>query len=589
MVSAETIAKVRMDLRLGKSLSKISLMRGISRQTVRKIRDSGATQFEYRRSAGKQSHPRLGKYHQDLEAMLQEDEKLPATKRRKWTRLHEDLQRLGYLGGYDAVRRFARRWKFETSKAHDDVISTEACTPMDFPPGEAFQFDWSSEEIWLSGEVQKIQVAHVTLCHSRMSYRRAYRLSKLEMVLDAHERAFAFFGGVCERGIYDNMKTVVTTIKVGKEREWNKEFLKLCSHYCFKPDACTPGAGNEKGRVERGIQSIQEDLFKTRPHVESLNDLNRMLEDACLHRARTRRHPQQQEQTIYEMFVAEQAKLFPLQPGFANFRNAQGHSSKTLLVPFERNYYSVHCRAAHAKVDIRVYADRLRIYHQGLLVGDHERRFDRGGKYFRIEHYIPILERKPGSVRNGMPYQDEHLPKALSRIRQYLKRRDDFEAQFVGILGSVLSHGMEAVITACELALEENTISKDAILNILSRLTEPTLSVCAVDDAAHLNLKEEPSFDCSIYDNLLGNHGNVQSGRSEKAIAGIEIERHAPVVRRGDGTGCATQAEPGCHHTRTANNRMPTTPIHGHQESTECRTPALCQNPDGFQLQGKSG
>jgi transposase len=88
--------------------------------------------------------------------------------------------------------------------------------PLTFAPGEAYQFDWSHEIVVMDGVTTIVKVAHLRLCHSRMMFVRAYPRETQEMVFDAHERAFAFFKGACGRGVYDNMKTAVETIFVGK-------------------------------------------------------------------------------------------------------------------------------------------------------------------------------------------------------------------------------------------------------------------------------------------------------------------------------------------------------------------------------------
>ena len=114
--------------------------------------------------------------------------------------------------------------------------------PLSFAPGEAYQFDWSHEIVLINGATVTVKVAHVRLCHSRMLFVRAYPRESQEMVFDAHDRAFAFFKGACTRGIYDNMKTAVETIFVGKERAYNRRFLQMCGHYLVDPVACTPAA-----------------------------------------------------------------------------------------------------------------------------------------------------------------------------------------------------------------------------------------------------------------------------------------------------------------------------------------------------------
>jgi transposase len=162
-------------------------------------------------------------------------------------RIFEELRRLGYEGGYDAVRRYARKWQREHL-----AMTADAYVPLSFAPGEAYQFDWSHEIVVLNGVTTTIKVAHVRLCHSRMIFVRAYPRETQEMVFDAHDRAFAFFKGVCARGIYDNMKTAVDTVFVGKNRLFNRRFAQMCSHYLVEPTACTPASGWEKGGACQG-------------------------------------------------------------------------------------------------------------------------------------------------------------------------------------------------------------------------------------------------------------------------------------------------------------------------------------------------
>ncbi len=151
----------------------------------------------------------------------------------------------GYAGGYDAVRRYGRAW--ERRHAADKA---EAYVPLSFAPGEAYQFDWSHECVVIDGVTTMAKVAHMRLCHSRMLFVRAYPRERQEMVFDAHEKAFQFFKGACQRGIYDNMKTAVDAVFVGKERQFNRRFLQMLSHHLVEPTACTPAAGWEKGQVE---------------------------------------------------------------------------------------------------------------------------------------------------------------------------------------------------------------------------------------------------------------------------------------------------------------------------------------------------
>src|SRR5437773_7181593 len=142
-----------------------------------------------------------------------------------------------------------------------------------------------------------------------MLFVRAYPRETQEMVFDAHARAFDFFKGACTRGIYDNMKTAVETVLIGKDRQFNRRFLRMCGHYLVEPTACTPAAGWEKGQVENQVGDIRERLFTPRLHFASYAELNAWLEARCLAQARASAHPEQSEKTVWEVFDAERASL----------------------------------------------------------------------------------------------------------------------------------------------------------------------------------------------------------------------------------------------------------------------------------------
>lgn len=165
--------------------------------------------------------------------MLLANEAKAARERLTLIRIHEELRALGYAGSYDAVRRYARQWRQGRVSS-----SVDAYVPLNFAPGEAYQFGWSHEIGVLNGATTTVKVAHVRLCHSRMFFVRACPRETQEMVFDAHDRAFAFSRGTCTRGIYDNMRTAVDTVLLGKERAFNRRFAQMCAHYLVEPVAC---------------------------------------------------------------------------------------------------------------------------------------------------------------------------------------------------------------------------------------------------------------------------------------------------------------------------------------------------------------
>jgi DNA replication protein DnaC/transposase len=243
MKGVDTIARIRREFFVrGKSI-KVVREQHVWRNTVRKIVRSGASAFTYEREV--QPLPKLGRWKSELDRLLASNASKPRRERLTLMRVYEGLRELGYEGGCDAVRRYARSWYREQSSA-----AVDAYVPLSFDPGEAYQFDWSHEIVLINGTTVTVKVAHVRLCHSRMLFVRAYPRETQEMVFDAHDRAFAFFKGTCRRGIYDNMSTAVDTVFVGKDRAYNRRFLQMCGHYLVEPVACTPAAGWEKRQHE---------------------------------------------------------------------------------------------------------------------------------------------------------------------------------------------------------------------------------------------------------------------------------------------------------------------------------------------------
>ena len=497
MLTVETIRKIRLYVhRDGKSIRQTAKDLHLSRNTVRKAIRSGGTSFEYERS--NQPRPKLGPFIKKLEGYLEEDEHLPKKLRRTAQILFEELQLNGYDGGYDSVRRYVQRWR----KDHK-TLSKEVFIPLTFEPGEAFQFDWSHEWVEIGGNRSKVKVAHLRLCHSRHFLCIAYPRETQEMVFDAHIRAFEFFGGVCKKGIYDNLKTVVNKILGGKERNFNSRFTQLCSHYLFEPISCTPGAGWEKGQVENQVGLARRRFFTPKIKIGNFRELNEILKENCIKWAKSHKHPTFSDKTVWEVYTEEKPYMINLPPSFDGYAERPARVTPSSLVTYDRNRYSVDCSQVGKIIQIRVYADRIVIVSDGRVIGEHERHFGRNKTIFDPWHYVPALERKPGALRNGAPFKDWKLPKAMEKVLNRLQNRfSDWDRQFVAILNAVPFYGLEAVNQACQEALNMRAVSKEVVLNVLSRDQDQD-SAPDVGIPPHLMLKQDPTADCRRYECLL--------------------------------------------------------------------------------------
>lgn len=201
------------------------------------------------------------------------------------------------------------------------------------------------------------------------------------------------------------------------------------------------------------------------------------------------------------MFEEERPKLVAYRGRFDGFHALPASVSKTCLVRFDNNKYSVSASAIGRPVEIYAYADRIVVRQEGRVVAEHPRCYGRGETIYDPWHYVPILARKPGALRNGAPFKDWVLPASLERVRRKLAGSDDGDRQMVKVLAAVLTDGLPAVEIACAEALAESLHSADIILNILARRRDPGPSPIILTPEA-LRLQHAPVADCARYDQL---------------------------------------------------------------------------------------
>lgn len=494
MIYVETLGKIRRRYFVnGDTISQIARDFRLTRKTVRKLLQSTDLDPKYVRR--RQPQPKLGAFQGVLEEWLRTDSQRPKRERRTAKRLFEGLQREGYSGAYDSVQRFVKHWKAERRPS-----LTQAFVPLSFLPGAKYQFDWSHEVVVLGGVVQTVKVAQFRLCYSRRMFVMAFPRETQEMVFEAHNRAFAGFGGVPLAGIYDNPKPIVTTILAGKERTFNRRFLALMNHYLIEPIACTPAAGWEKGQVENQVGNVREWLFTPRLVCADFAELNAWLEQRCEALAQ-RPHPEQSERRMAEVFEEERPQLRPFTATFDGYFEQTVRVSSTCLVAYDRNRYSVPAEYAGKTVSLRTYADRLRVVAEDRVIAEHPRTFRRGQWVFDPWHYLPVLERKPGALRDGAPFQQWDLPASVRKVLDLFLKQKGGDKAFVELLLVSRPHGLEPLEVACDLALQQGLATPPVILNYLHRLIAP-LPPARLDTPDRLRLAQEPRADCARYDQL---------------------------------------------------------------------------------------
>ena len=301
---------------------------------------------------------------------------------------------------------------------------------------------------------------------------------------------------------------------------YNRRFQQMCGHHLVDPVACTPASGWEKGQVENQVGVVRRRFFVPRPKFKSYAELNAWLADRCVAWAKANPHQELRDRTNWEVFQDERASLVPYVGPFDGFHAVPASVSKTCLVRFDKNRYSVDGRAVGRPVEIRAYAERVEFWQDGKIVGQHARAFGRDKAIYDPLHYIPVLARKPGALRNGAPFKDWDLPPAIRRVQRKLGKVPNGDRQMVQILSMIPIDGLDAVDAACAEALSEGVPAASVVINILARHREPPPPL-TIDTPAALRLTCEPVADCKRYDSLRRpNHGKITgAGRDEPAEA----------------------------------------------------------------------
>lgn len=492
----DMLGKVRrMHLRDKLSISEIAKRTGLARNTIKKwLGAPGDVEPKYKR---KPEDTKLTAFEPFIRAALKADSLRHKDSRRTARALFHQIKAQGYEGGYTRVTDFIRVTREAQGR------DSRAFVPLTFENGEAFQFDWGEEGMLVGGVFHDVQVAHMKLCASRAFFLVAYPTQSHEMLFDAHTRSFAAFGGIPKRGIYDNMKTAVDKVGTGKHRKVNKRFKAMCSHYLFDPEFCNRAAGWEKGIVEKNVQDSRRHIWleAREKRFGSFVELNDWLANRCLETWQELKHPEYTELTIAEALEIEREHLMPMTEPFDGYVEKTSRVSSTCLVTVARNRYSVPCEWAGKLVSTRLYPTHVAVAAGDQLVARHDRLSGRNQTAYDWQHYIDLVQRKPGALRNGAPFLD--MPEPLQRLRAALMRHEGGDRTMAEVLAMVPQSGLDGVLVAASLVLEDVTpsgqVSIEHVKNILARLNSPPIPDPV---ATTLTVKEAPVADTARYDRL---------------------------------------------------------------------------------------
>jgi len=487
--------KVRLEVLRGeKSKREVLRDEGIHWETLKKI----LTHSEppgYRLQEARPK-PKIGPYRERIAQIIEEDKSLPKKQRHTAKRIYERIREIGYEGKYTQVKEAVR----ELVRLKQEVFM-----PLIHRPGEA-QVDFGHALAKVSGVLKKVVFFVMVLPYSDAFFVMAFERECTESYWEGHVRAFESFGGVPKRISYDNSRVLVSKIIGPHDRKLTDGFLKLQSHYLFEEHFCRVHRANEKGVVEGVVKFARLNFFVPVPEVGDLTELNDQLAQMC--REDLKRRLRGKRGTKAENLKEDQAAFsrLPAAP-FDACRKEPTRANSLSLVRFDDNDYSVPVDYAHHEILVKGYVERVVLCHKDTVVAEHARSWGKEGVFFNYLHYLPLLERKPGSLDYARPLMDLNLPECFDTLRRRLQGEEEKQGEglreFIRILRLLEDHSMDKLREAVEKALLIHAHSRDAVLQFLVPRFSWRNTTFLLNGCKHLRLIRVSQPDLSAYRDLL--------------------------------------------------------------------------------------
>ena len=473
---------------------------GIGRQTLRKIRDNSHPPG-YRRTKPIDK-PKISPYLDRIKSIIEADKQMPNKQRHTAKKILEVLQSDGFTGGYTIVKDAVRQIK-KTSK--------EVFMPLSQRPGEA-QVDFGHALANFNGTLKKIVFFVMSIVHSDAMFVMAFPRECTEAFLEAHVRAFNFFGCVPKRVSYDNTRIAITKILTGHKRKHTAEFKRLISHYLFEPHFCNVRRPNEKGIVEGSVKYSRLNFMVPVPQVKDYDELNKLLRDCCqsdLDRILRGKRSLSKKQLLAEDRVA--AIALP-DDKFDYRKSTSTFASSESLARYDTNDYSVPVSSAHHSVTIKASTRYIEIYQIDKLIAKHRRCWDREQQIFDPMHYLELLERKPGALDHARPLEDWQLPVCFNTYRRCLEaHRDNGTKEYIQILLLLKKYLIRQIAKAITRALNYRIYSYDAILQFLMTTEDYAFTTFSLAGREHLRSVTVNKTDVSAYGSLVSGGCHVKT------------------------------------------------------------------------------
>jgi transposase len=494
--------------REGLSIRELARRHGVHRRAVRQALASPLP--PPRKSPEGRLAPKLGPFRPLIDEWLLADREAPRkqrhTAKRIWQRLVDEH---GVEVSERQVRRYVHRRRRELGVPVEEVF-----VPQVHDPGVEAEVDWGEAIVEIAGVRRRVYLFLMRACYSGAAFVVAFDRATQQAFLEAHVEAFGFFGGSFAVIRYDNLRSAVKQVLRGRRRVEQDRFVALRSHYLFESVFTRLGkqGAHEKGGVEGEVGRYRRRHLVPLPKVGSLKELNALLEDGCF--AELDRGIAGRDQTVREALRTEMRTLRPLPvEEFETAEHASPRVDAKALVTIRQNRYSVPVALVGLRVAAKIGAREIVLTHAGREIARHPRLHGRFQTAARLDHYLELLQRKPGALKGSLPLRQEReqgrWPRSFDELWRQIEQRygaSEAARQMVDVLLLVREHGPERVELAVRGALAAGAHDGRAVA-LLARRSERPAQLPLFELPDRLRARERPQPTLGEYDALLERGG----------------------------------------------------------------------------------